>query len=452
MSPKEKPPYDENVLEGALSAKFSQTDVRFILREYRLQISPKSRMKQAIMIFNIINNSHIIRCSASQIASIFEVDRGNLSRAINKKPITTNGRPTLLSKYYEEELILYIYLRAEIHRPITKKDMMKYINEQFGITVAPSWYHNFLKRNQNSIAKTTAYPQEKSGIYLTKSSAIKHISNLKKYVNGVPTELVFNMDEVGQQSWSDRKSKKVIVPSSMKDVRIEYEVDRSEKKISLVSIISMAGDTLTPLIITNRKTVDKNLMNSGIRLGEDVIIQYQQSSFATKKIISDYINDVFLNYIENLRKNEIYSDKPAVLLCDNCSAHFDQEMINNLSSKNVRIITIPPHSSHLFQPLDLITFSVSKNEIRSVTSRYERKSQLDRIARVLIAFERSTISENNRNAFYRAGLEIDTSTNPNVARVNEEKLLQRITDYGLDNILASSRISPFGFINKQQII
>ena len=74
------------------------------------------------------------------------------------------------------------------------------------------------------------------------------------------------------------------------------------------------------------------------------------------------------------------------------------------------------------------------------------------MARVLIAYERLTISENNRNAFYRAGLEIDTSTNPNTVRVNEEKLLQRISNYVLDNILASSRISPFGFINKQQII
>lgn len=449
MSPKEKPPYTESQLEHVLSANFSNYDVRYILRKYRLQIIPKSRMKQSIAIFKIIKDSNVIKTTESKIASIFEVDRGNFCRALNKNPKTSNGRPTLLSPEYEEELLLYIYLRAECHKPCTKKDIRNYIWEQFKITVSPTWYNNFIKRHQNKIAKTIAYPQEKDRIKLPANSCFKHISNLKKYVAGLPTELVFNLDEVGQQEWANKKTKKVVVPSFLKNARIEYCVERAEKKISLITTISMAGDVLTPLMITSRKTLDEEVMQSGIRIGEDIIIRYQESAYASMEIISEYINDVFLVYIQNLRNEEKFKDKPAVLICDNCAAHFDNAMIKKLTQNNVRLITIPPHSSHLFQPLDLVTFGVFKNEIRSTTSKYENGTQLDRIARVLSAIERATTSENNRNAFYRAGLEIDTSTDPHIVIINENKLKQRIAENCLVDSPTPPKSKPFGYINKK---
>ena len=98
-------------------------------------------------------------------------------------------------------------------------------------------------------------------------------------MEGVPTELIFNLDEVGMQKWADRKKKKILAPVDMKNSRIEYAVERTEKRITIVSAISMAGDCLTPMIITHRKTIDKELLNSGIRIGEDILLETQESSF-----------------------------------------------------------------------------------------------------------------------------------------------------------------------------
>ncbi|KAH0791212.1 putative transposase [Histomonas meleagridis] len=199
----------------------------------------------------------------------------------------------------------------------------------------------------------------------------------------------------------------------------------------------------------SRKTLENEVLQSGIRIGEDIIIRYQESAYASMEIISEHINDVFLVYIQNLRNDLKFRDKPAVLICDNCASHFDNAVVRKLTQNNVRLVTIPPHSSHLFQPLDLVTFGVYKNEIRSTTSKYENGTQLDRIARVLSAIERATTSENNRNAFYRAGLEIDTSNDPHTVVIYENKLKQKIEE----NCLIDSPISPstktFGFINKK---
>ncbi|KAH0790479.1 hypothetical protein GPJ56_005598 [Histomonas meleagridis] len=199
-------------------------------------------------------------------------------------------------------------------------------------------------------------------------------------------------------------------------------------------------------MIISRKTLDHEVLLSDIRIGKDIIIRYQEPTYASMEIISEYINDVFHVYIQNLRNDEKFGDKPAVLISYNCASHFDNAMIKRLTQNNVRLVTIPPHFSHLFQPLDLVTFGVFKNEIRSTTLKYENGIQLDR---VISAIERATTSENNRNAFYRAGLEIDTSNDPHTVVINENKHKQRIEENFLIDSPVSPRAKTFGYINKK---
>ena len=54
----------------------------------------------------------------------------------------------------------------------------------------------------------------------------------------------------------------------------------------------MAGDTLVPIVISQRKTLDHELIESGIIEGEDFIFKHQDSGFINKEIFSDYIRSV----------------------------------------------------------------------------------------------------------------------------------------------------------------
>jgi hypothetical protein len=58
-----------------------------------------------------------------------------------------------------------------------------------------------------------------------------------------PDELVLNVDEVGSQKWTDRKPRRVIIPHQERPQRIQCSVPRSQKRISCIAGISMAGDT-----------------------------------------------------------------------------------------------------------------------------------------------------------------------------------------------------------------
>jgi hypothetical protein len=156
------------------------------------------------------------------------------------------------------------------------------------------------------------------------------------------------------------------------------------------------------------------------------------------------------------------TDSPAVLLCDNCAAHIDDEIKALLAQNNVRLITFPPHTSNLFQPLDLVTFGVFKREHREVRVKLPKSSQVWQITKLMKAIERATDSSNNRAAFKKAGLVGNPAIFPRVAMVNRAQLMTMIADSQLvesapptsidanpEDDLARPSMPSFGFLNQE---
>ena len=260
-----KPPLSNQELEQALKTLFSATDTRVLLRAYRALNHINTRMDQAVKLFKIAKEEMQLKITIRSFANALSVDSSDLSKKLSGKCILPHGRPSVLTPDEEEELLLYIICCYEIHKPCTPKKLVEYISEQFSKTVSRSWYRYFIEKHKDKILQSVAYPQESSRIRLTKEAALKHVKNLEKYVVGTPDELVFNLDEVGCQQWADKKTKHCLVPIECKGQRVEYEVQRNEKRITLIVTISMAGDVLTPLMVTHRKTIDNNVKPSGIR-------------------------------------------------------------------------------------------------------------------------------------------------------------------------------------------
>ena len=103
--------------------------------------------------------------------------------------------------------------------------------------------------------------------------------------------------------------------------------------------ISMAGDVLPPLIISHRKTIDEEILNSGWRSGQDYIYYYNEKSFMTKTIFQDYIIHTIIQYIDRTRESMKLKDYPAVLLIDNCPSHRCEEIYKELANHNIRLHT-----------------------------------------------------------------------------------------------------------------
>ena len=66
----------------------------------------------------------------------------------------------------------------------------------------------------------------------------------------------------------------------------------------------------------------------------------------------DYLIEVVIRYLKS-RKDQLGWEHHAFIILDNCSCHTSQKVADECENQNIILIFIPPHSSHLLQPLDI---------------------------------------------------------------------------------------------------
>jgi hypothetical protein len=70
---------------------------------------------------------------------------------------------------------------------------------------------HFVCRHSEKLEHGKVYPQEDAPIRTANEIARIYVANLTDHAQDVPTELIFNMDEVGSQDWTDRKARSVMI-------------------------------------------------------------------------------------------------------------------------------------------------------------------------------------------------------------------------------------------------
>jgi hypothetical protein len=135
---------------------------------------------------------------------------------------------------------------------------------------------------------------------------------------------------------------------------------------------------------------------------------------------------------------------------DNCSVHVTDDVIRLLTEARVRVITCAPHTTHIFQVLDLTLFGVLKRR-----ARYELPFETDNgairlILKVYHDFRQTMVPSNIWGTFRALGVDFDMRREPSRLLFDEEKLRGRAgfrcsgpltfpwTNYRIDDVLLGS--------------
>jgi hypothetical protein len=182
-------------------------------------------------------------------------------------------------------------------------------------------------------------------------------------------ELVFNLDEVGMSDWEDRKDEKVVVPTALDGQTIHHRVSRNVRHISIITCISAGGESLTPYIVTSQDSerVREMLKRRGVRLGVDFVLRHRSKPYVNGKMFLEYINIIFIPYLNELRESEEFAECEAVLLMDNCSPHMREAIIALLTDARVRVATFATYITQISQVLDVVLFGALKKHATSLT-------------------------------------------------------------------------------------
>jgi hypothetical protein len=68
-------------------------------------------------------------------------------------------------------------------------------------------------------------PEEAQRLEVPRRFLDETVPCINESVNALPTELIFNLDEVGISEWEDRTSKSVIIRKSMSTQNIHHKIN-----------------------------------------------------------------------------------------------------------------------------------------------------------------------------------------------------------------------------------
>jgi hypothetical protein len=399
--------------------------------------------------------------STKSLSQAFDVNREIIRRALARGYAIpcSRGRHPAFDEETELALVDWIKGKAENQKAVTRTELLHHCMEMNMVPVSRGWVDSFLSRHSQELFEAKSCPQENPRLEVPQAFLDTAIECLKEHVQGACAELVFNLDEVGISEWEDRVERKVIVPRSMQGELIHHAVHRNLKHVSVVACISAAGESMTPFFVSSQATpaVTTKLKCLGFRMGVDLVLKHRSKPYVSSKLFYKYLTKVFLPYIEELRTNREFADKVAILLMDNCSVHVSADVISVLTEHRVKVITWPPHTTHIFQVLDLSLFGVFKRKMSYKLPFEDEDGTAGFLKRIFHNLKQTLVETNIRSAFIMLGLTYDIRQTPYSLLFNERKLRESVgfrelwdRDYPMSLLSTRRQNAKFGWVNEEE--
>ncbi|XP_074028306.1 uncharacterized protein [Leptinotarsa decemlineata] len=272
------------------------------------------------------------------------------------------------------------------------------------------WFINFKKRHSLSIKKPQSIEYARKN--MTDPFIIYPYFNLLKQTLQ-DLELMNQPDKI----WNLDESSLCPDPSKTKVVGgIGKTVSRTvsspgRENTTILAAVNAAGKKAPPLILFKAK----NLWNSWIPENE---IFPGTAHGATKNGWMEA--DVFYNYLAKTLIPTMGAERPQLLIYDGHSTHVTEKVIELAIQENITILKLPPHTSHLLQPLDLSVFKPLKDKWDAKLVTWQRHNIGVKVPKVTFSTMVQSswlelLTETISNGFKKAGI---FPYNPNVISEN----------------------------------
>lgn len=119
----------------------------------------------------------------------------------------------------------------------------------------------------------------------------------------------------------------------------------------------------------------KNLYDSWTRNGPaNCHYNVTPNGWMDTEKFKDWFEHVFLVHVDKL-------EGPKLLYLDGHKSHIDMELSLLASRNNVSILCLPPHATHILQPLDVGVFKPVKTAWAKIVEEYYSKSNYDVVSK-----------------------------------------------------------------------
>ena len=269
------------------------------------------------------------------------------------------GPHCIFTKDQEKEICDHALLLSNLYYGISREDLCSLAYEyatQNGIPnnfkkkAGKDWYYGFMERNPKLSLRTPEGTSLNRVIAFNRLAVGKFFNNLitVQEKHHIDPKRIYNMDETGISTV--QKPQKILASKGQRQVGKVISYERGQTT-TVICCVSASGHYILPFFIYARARMNPVLMN-GAPPGS--IGKVSASGWTNKELFLCWI-DHFVECTNCSKDNKV------ILILDNHESHIGLEAYNRCREKGIIVITLPPHSSHKMQPLDLSIFGPLKS-------------------------------------------------------------------------------------------
>lgn len=294
-------------------------------------------------------------------AQTYDVPDKTLRRRVNGINARRDSVPTNRKLTTTEELTLIEWILSMDQRglPVRSDSIRQMANlllqkrsQNNTLTVGQRWVYNFVQRHDSLQSKYTRkydYQRAKCEDPTIIRDWFRLVRNtIEKY--GILEEDIYNFDETGFQMGVISTAKVITGANKGKPVSVQ---PGNREWVTVIDCISSYGYSVPPVIIFEGKVHQSTWYSD--TLPSDWVIGVSENGWTDNELGLTWLEQVFEKHTVHRTKG-VYR----LLILDGHGSHLSPEF--DLFCKEHSIITLcmPPHSSHLLQPLDVGCFAVLK--------------------------------------------------------------------------------------------
>lgn len=220
---------------------------------------------------------------------------------------------------------------------------------------------------------------------------------LVKYHLKAKPHLIYNIDEKGLST--EHTPPKII---SGKFYKTQAVTSGKSKTVTMIGCVNGIGQQVPPFFVFPGARMVDSLME-GVSPGASGTMS--PTGWSNSEVFSSYMKDHLLKYLPPRCPEE-----PVLILYDGHKSHVSLGLIEWARSENIILFVLPPHCSHLLQPLDVSCFGPLEVAWNAAVHNYMRESGGRLVTRYDVAhlackvYTATLTPSNIQSAFRRTGI------------------------------------------------
>jgi hypothetical protein len=264
------------------------------------------------------------------------------------------------------------------------------------------WWSSFKGRYGDMIGVKIGNSRDSDRCQVSSEEVKAYYKDVKDALRRIMTPAqMLNMDESGLSGRPNKGKRKKIVFCKDSGKIPTFREERDVSHVSIVSTISLEGESLKPMFLT--VTGVKN------RTPEERLIRKRYEVFKTPKgyqtaeSMAHYVTTILTPYCQKVREELADPNATIFLIMDNYDSHKTPLLLKMYQDLNVRVIWLPPHSSHFLQMLDVTLFANLKRQYAELRRKETKPKVVGKLLRLAEAWHRCTFHEAIRNSWTTLG-------------------------------------------------